>query len=44
MTYNILIERCAQKSLAKIAKSEQRKIIGAIQNLGNEPRPYGVKN
>jgi len=43
MHYEILIERSAQKSLAKIPKSEQSKIIQSIENLSDNPRPHDSK-
>jgi mRNA-degrading endonuclease RelE of RelBE toxin-antitoxin system len=43
MSYEILIERSAQKSLAKIPKSEQSKIIQSIESLSDNPRPHGWK-
>ncbi|MFT4929335.1 MAG: mRNA interferase RelE/StbE [Phenylobacterium sp.] len=43
MYYEILIERSAQKSLVKIPKSEQLKIIQSIESLSDNPRPHGSK-
>jgi mRNA interferase RelE/StbE len=43
MAYSILIERSAQKSLAKISQPFQNRIIEAIQSLADNPRPSGVK-
>ncbi|MBT7165070.1 MAG: type II toxin-antitoxin system RelE/ParE family toxin [Victivallales bacterium] len=43
MTYAVLIERRAQRVLAKIAQPQRDRIIAAIQRLGDEPRPAGVK-
>lgn len=43
MRYSIRIQRTAQKSLAKILRSHQDKIVGAIKELENEPRPLGCK-
>ena len=43
MTYAVLIERRAQRALAKIAQPRRDRIIAAIQRLGDEPRPAGVK-
>lgn len=43
MTYAVLIERRAQRALAKIAQPQRDRIIAAIQRLGDEPRPAGVK-
>jgi len=43
VTYAVLIERRAQRVLAKIAQPQRDRIIAAIQRLGDEPRPAGVK-
>jgi mRNA interferase RelE/StbE len=43
VTYAVLIERRAQRALAKIAQPRRDRIIAAIQRLGDEPRPAGVK-
>lgn len=43
MTYEILIEKSAKKSLVKISKPEQGKIIKVIENLASSPRPHGSK-
>jgi len=43
VTYAVLIERRAQRALAKIAQPQRDRIIAAIQRLGDEPRPAGVK-
>ncbi len=43
MSYSILIERTAQKSLAKIAQPDQDRIIQAIRSLAENPRPPRVK-
>ena len=41
--YSIRINKAAQKSLAKISQPYQDKIIVAMRDLGNEPRPLGCK-
>ncbi|MFH1672122.1 MAG: type II toxin-antitoxin system RelE/ParE family toxin [Pseudomonadota bacterium] len=43
MKYKLLIERAAQKELSKIPHREQDRIITAIQNLTDNPRPSNVK-
>ena len=41
--YAILIERPAQKALARIAQSDRDRIIAAIRRLASDPRPPGVR-
>ena len=41
--YALDIERAALKSLSKISRPYQDKIITAIEKLKNNPRPAGVK-
>jgi mRNA interferase RelE/StbE len=41
--YKIFIEKSAQKALAKITEKEQDRIIEAIRNLSENPRPIRVK-
>ena len=43
MTYTVNILRSAQKQLAKINREDQRRIISAIRDLANDPRPVGSK-
>ena len=43
MKYKLLIERAAQKGLSKISHREQGRIIAAIQNLTDNPRPSNAK-
>ncbi|MFB1488531.1 MULTISPECIES: type II toxin-antitoxin system RelE/ParE family toxin [unclassified Thiocapsa] len=43
MSYSIRIKKSAQKSLARISRPYQERIIGAIRDLGTDPRPPGVK-
>jgi mRNA interferase RelE/StbE len=41
--YRILIERVAQKNLSKIPQPHRGRLIDAIRNLADTPRPSGVK-
>ena len=43
MSYDLLIERRAQKQLAKIPEPDRGRIIAAVRELAEEPRPEGVK-
>ncbi len=43
MEYKIFIEKNAQKALTKITEKEQNRIIEAIRNLSQNPKPMGVK-
>ena len=43
LAFQISIERSAQKSLTKISKADQDKIIRSIQSLSDNPRPHGCK-
>lgn len=43
MSYSILIHKSAQKSLLKIERPAQDRIIKAIRNLSGNPRPHGAK-
>ena len=43
MSYELLIERRAQKQLATIAQSDRERIVTAVRGLGENPRPVGVK-
>lgn len=43
MTYQILIERYAQKQILKLDKSAISSIKNAIFNLSKNPRPFGYK-
>lgn len=42
MTYTLEILRTAQKQLAKIASQERVRIVSAIRNLAEDPRPDGA--
>ncbi len=39
MPYRVLIKRKAQKQLDKIRQEDRERIIGAVFELGDEPRP-----
>lgn len=41
VTYRVEILRSAQKQLAKIDRQDQSRIISAIRELANDPRPPG---
>ncbi len=43
MSYALVIERAAQKNLAKISPPHRDRIIRAIEGLATDPRPPGVK-
>jgi mRNA interferase RelE/StbE len=43
LKYELLIERRAQRELARIAQPHQDRVIAAIRGLVDEPRPAGVK-
>ncbi len=43
MIYQLLIERSAQKALAKIPQPDRTRIIETIQALREAPRPAGTK-
>ena len=43
MTYSVLIQRSAQKSLAKIPERDQERIFESVRALATEPRPHGVR-
>ena len=43
MTYALLIERRAQRSLSRITVQDRERISDAIRRLAEEPRPHGVK-
>jgi len=44
MDWEIKIERKAQKGLKKIPDPYHSKIVDAIDELANEPRPHNCKN
>jgi len=43
MKYTVLVERYAQKQIAKLDKKLIPVIKSAIAELANNPRPYGYK-
>ena len=43
MSYALVIERAAQKSLAKISPPHRGRVIRAIEGLATDPRSQGVK-
>jgi mRNA interferase RelE/StbE len=43
MNYALVIERSAQKGLAKISPPHRERIIHAIESLSVDPRPAGAK-
>ena len=43
MSYTLLIERAAQKSLGRISPPHRERIIQAVEGLANAPRPPGAK-
>ena len=43
MTYTVEILRSAQKQLAKVDRQDQPRIITAIRELAQNPRPLGSK-
>ncbi len=43
MSYAIDVRRSAQKSLSKINRQDQDRIIASIESLSDNPRPDGCK-
>ena len=41
--YRVLLERAAEKDLARLSSQVHERVIVAIRNLGNEPRPPGCR-
>ena len=41
--YTIVVKRSAIKELAQISPPYNKKIVEAIDNLANNPRPEGIK-
>lgn len=41
--YRVVIEKLAQKQLAKISAPHYQSIVEALQNLAANPRPHGYK-
>ncbi len=43
MSYEIVIPRRAQKSLARLRPTDREKVTAAIVALSEDPRPHGVR-
>ncbi|MGY6277629.1 type II toxin-antitoxin system RelE family toxin [Methylomonas sp. MgM2] len=43
MAYNIILKPSAQKSILKLPKTVQTRILDAIQSLAENPLPNGAK-
>lgn len=43
MRCRIEIKKSAQKDIAALPRREQRRVMGAIEMLGTNPRPDGVR-
>ena len=43
MSYSVEVRKSAQKSLARISPPYQQRILEAIRQLGDAPRPQGAK-
>ncbi len=41
--YEVVIEKQVQKQLAKITPPNYNKVVSALQDLANNPRPQGYK-
>ncbi len=41
--YRVLLERAAEKDLARLSSEIHRRVIGAIQALATNPRPSGCR-
>lgn len=41
--YQVVIEKQAQKQLAKIPPPDYTKIVAALKELATDPRPFGYK-
>ena len=41
--YQVVIEKQAQKKLAKISPPDYAKIVAALKDLATDPRPFGYK-
>ena len=41
--YRVLLERAAEKDLARLSGEMHDRVIGAIQTLANNPRPPGCR-
>lgn len=43
MTYHVEVERVATKAMQRFPRADRKRLTDAIEALGDEPRPYGVK-
>jgi len=43
LIYKVMVERPAKRNLSKIPQPHQDRIINAIRNLRDNPRPSGVR-
>jgi mRNA interferase RelE/StbE len=41
--YQVVIEKQAQKQLAKISPPDYAKVVAALKELADNPRPHGYK-
>ena len=41
--YKVVVEKQAQKQLAKISPPDYTKIVAALKDLAGDPRPFGYK-
>jgi mRNA interferase RelE/StbE len=41
--YQVVIEKQAQKQLAKIPPPDYNKVVAALKDLATDPRPHGYK-
>ncbi|MDR3715633.1 MAG: type II toxin-antitoxin system RelE/ParE family toxin [Puia sp.] len=41
--YQVVIEKQAQKQLAKISSPDYAKVVAALKGLAADPRPHGYK-
>ena len=41
--YQVVIEKQAQKQLAKISPPDYAKIVATLKDLAGDPRPFGYK-
>ena len=41
--YQVVIEKQAQKELARIPPPDYNKVVAAVKALANDPRPHGYK-
>ena len=43
MSYRVEIKKSAQKEIAALPKRDQRRVMSAIADLADDPRPKGVR-